>query len=208
MNQEQPTSGLPGLAVLFLSVAGVLVLVVGALAILISRSFDTQYAPGYSERAFKSVQWGDTEDRVRSLLGPPLSTDVSEPYVEWIYSAKEQKHFAASGEGSGTFTTVHFNAAGQVTSVFGQMKTSANTYNFGEGQGYLSLTKDKVAQLKGKTQDEARQALGPPKAVYDYKASRLLRYSRSPSSSHYHLRVIGLDQDGRVVHVWREIYWD
>jgi hypothetical protein len=42
----------------------------------------------------------------------------------------------------------------------------------------------------------------------NYKASKLLRYSRSPSSSNYHLRMVGVDKDGKVAHIWRKIYWD
>ena len=205
MNDTEASSGFS--TVVFWAISVVLLL--GALlAALYFKSFDTQYAPGYSAKAFKSIKLGDTEQRVVSLLGAPLSTYDSEPYLEWIYSADEQKRFSASGVGTGTFTTVRFNPDGRVASISGQRQTSAGTMTFGEGQNSLNLTGEQIRALKGSTQDEILQKFGSPKAVYEYKASKVLSYSRSPSSANYHLRSVGLDADGKVVHVWREIYWD
>ena len=65
-----------------------------------------------------------------------------------------------------------------------------------------------LAKREGNTQDEIRQTLGPPLAVYEHKATKVLWYSQSPSSSNYHLRNVGVDKDGKVVHIWKEIYWD
>ena len=204
--KEAETSS--ALGTMFLWALGVVLLLAGILAAFYFTSFDTQYAPGYSEKAFKSIKLGDTEQQVLSLISAPFSTDVNEPYIAWIYSADRQTHFSTDGEGSGTYTTVRFNAVGQMASISGQRQMSVNTFTFGDGLGYLSLTKEQIERLKGSTQDEIRQKLGSPKAVYEFKASKVLHYSRSPSSSHYHFRALGLDNDGKVVKIWREIYWD
>jgi len=203
MNDTETSCGFG--TIVFWAIGGVLL---GILAAFYFKSFDTQYAPGYSEKAFRSIKIGDSEQQVQSLLGAPLSTYDSEPYVEWIYSADGQKRFSTNGEGSGTFTTVRFNAAGSVSSISGRRQTSANSFTLGEGQNSLNLTGEQIKGLKGSTQDEIRRKFGPPKAVYEYKASKVLSYSRSPSSANYHLRSVGLDSVGKVVHIWREIYWD
>lgn len=208
MSRDESSSGVPGAVILVLSILGVLVLILGAVAIIILRNFDTQYASGYSEKAFKSIQLGDSETRVKSLLGAPLSTYDSEPYVEWIYSADEQKRFAVTGYASGTFTTIRFNPDGRVANILGQRQTSPNTMTIGEGQNSLNLSSEQIKALRGSTQDDIRKKSGAPKATYDYKVRKVLCYSRSPSSGHYHLRSVGLDQNGKVVHLWREIYWD
>jgi hypothetical protein len=35
---------------------------------------DTKYAAGFSEEKFRSIHVGDSEDYVRQILGPPLTT--------------------------------------------------------------------------------------------------------------------------------------
>jgi len=85
--------------------------------------FDTAYAPGYSETAFRSVRIGDSKEEVIALLGQPLSVhsvgiEGTETWGEWW------------------------------------------------------------------------------------------RYSWSPSDTHYLLRQLLLDSEGRVVKILREIYWD
>jgi outer membrane protein assembly factor BamE (lipoprotein component of BamABCDE complex) len=192
----------------FLWTTLVLLVLLGILAALLLRSLDTQYAPGYSERAFKSLKIGDSEERVVSLLGPPISAEVTEPYVEWVYSAEEQKDHAKDGSATGTYTTVRFDGEGRVRDFSGQRQISRNSFTFGDGQDYLALSNEQKRRLRGSTQDEIRKHFGPPRSVYESKAARVLRYSRSPSSSNYHLRMVGLDKEKKVVHLWREIYWD
>lgn len=42
------------------------------LGVMLYTSFDTRYAPGYSEEAFQSIQVGDMKDEVLMSLGEPL----------------------------------------------------------------------------------------------------------------------------------------
>jgi hypothetical protein len=128
--------------------------------------------------------------------------------VEWIYASDDQRRFSSTGEGSGTHTTFQFDADGRVVSVTGALQTSFNTVSFGDGLNYLRLTEARIEELKGSSPDDIKQQFGPPVATYEDKSSKILRYSRSPSSTHYHLRLIGLDESGKVVRIWREIYWD
>ncbi|HEX5222162.1 MAG TPA: hypothetical protein VFZ59_21590 [Verrucomicrobiae bacterium] len=195
------------LAVL-LGLGGVLLLVGGGVAALFFLSFDTQYAPGYSEKKFKSIKLGDSEQLVISALGQPFSTEDTKPYVAWIYAADNQERFSRTGEGAGTYTTFRFDTNGHVVSVAGMVQTSANTFTFGDGLNYLKLTETQIGNLKGSTQDEIKKQFGPPTAIYQDKTSKFLRYSKSPSSSNYQLRAIGIDENGKVVRIWREIYWD
>lgn len=205
MDNRRSSSGLSTILLWGLAVA----LLLGGVGVgFYLMGFDTQYAPGYSHKAFNSLQLGDMEERVYSLLGSPFSTHDTEPYVEWIYSAKEQRRFARDGVGRGTYTTFRFDESGRVKLVSGVRQTSASTVVFGDGQNHLGLTEAQIKPLKGSTQDEIRRQFGPPRAVYEYKAVKLLSYSRSPSSANYHLRSVGLNRAGKVVHIWREVYWD
>jgi hypothetical protein len=195
----------------FLTVAVLVVLLPAAFFLL---CFDTQYAPGYSERAFKSIKIGETAERVLSRIGQPFSTNDTEPYVEWIYSGNRQPHFSDEGIGSGTNTIVTFKH-GLVDNINGQSEesstsglTSTVTISIGPGSGYLKLTADDVTRLKGATEDQIRKRFGPPTGLYEFKASHTWRYSRPSSKSNYYLRVVGFDDEGKVVHVWHSIYWD
>jgi hypothetical protein len=185
----------------------VFLLIFAGIIALYLRSFDTQYAPGYTENAFKSVKLGDSEETVKSLLGEPLSSYDSKPYVLWVYSAESQPDFPKAGIASGTHTTVTLER-GAVTAISGRRQTSAHSFTYGQGHGFLAMTRQEIDGLKGCSPEQFKQKYGPPRAVYEYKAFRVLRYSRSPSSSNYRLRTIGLDAEGKVVHVWRSIYWD
>ncbi len=92
--------------------------------LLMFAAFDTEYAPGYSERAFRSISLENTEQQVVARLGQPIS------FID----------------------TSHFD--------------------FEDG------------------------------------TQKILTYSRSPSSTHYHLRRIWLDGEGNITRIQREIYWD
>lgn len=98
------------------SVTGSVLVTAAFLAFIFLFTFDTEYAPGYSEEAFRAVEIGDSREKVLGLLGQPL----------------------------------------------------------------------RVYGLDGKVQS----------------------YSRSPSGSNYLMRDIVLDSEGRVVEIWKQIYWD
>lgn len=182
--------------------------ILGLLAAWYIYAFDTQYAPSYSESRFGKIKLGDPEQLVISSLGQACSTQYTKPYAAWIYSADDQRTFAHSGEASGSYTTMQFDTNGQVVSIQGMLQTSSSSFVFGEGLNYLKLTETQIKNLTGASQAEITNQFGSPKAIYEDKSVRLLRYSRSPSSANYHLRVIGIDENGRVVKIWRKIYWD
>lgn len=189
-------------------IGGILLLLAGGGAVVFFLNFDTQYAPGYSERNFKSIKLGDAEQQIVALLGQPFATEPTTPYVAWIYSADRQRRFAHSGEGSGTYTTIRFDTNGCVVAVTGAVQTSVSTFEFRDGRNYLKLTEAEIKKLTGSTQAEVQKQFGLPAAIYEDKTSKFLRYSQSPSSANYHLRAIGVDPAGKVVKIWREIYWD
>jgi hypothetical protein len=51
---------------------------------------NTRCAPGYSEEAFKTIEVGDSEEKVLDLLGNPLerSSDVNNPAREYLWYTK------------------------------------------------------------------------------------------------------------------------
>lgn len=183
-------------------------LAVGVVAALMWSSFDTEYAPGYSAEAFSGIRVGDSYETVLSRLGEPLSSRQTEPFRSWIYSASEEPSFAKSGIGEGTHTTFRFDGEGRVKLASGQTSPSPHTIRFGDGENHLRLKNEDIELLKGASEGEIRNRFGPPVATYEYQASTVLIYSRSPSSSNYHLRNLGTDENGKVVHIWKSIYWD
>jgi hypothetical protein len=54
------------------SVTGSVLVTVAFLAFIFLFTFDTEYAPGYSEEAFRAVEIGDSREEVLCLLGQPL----------------------------------------------------------------------------------------------------------------------------------------
>lgn len=138
----------------FFGLAAILLLILGGLAAVFFLGFDTQYAPGYSEAKFKAIKLGYAEQVVLSSLGQPFSTEDTQPYVAWVYSADNQRRFSRTGEGSGTYTTVRFDADNRVVSINGAVQTSVNTFSFGEGLNYLKLTQAQINKLKGSSQDD------------------------------------------------------
>jgi len=190
--------------------ASLIVIVVLAIALpaaFFCLSFDTQYAPGYTERAFKSIRVGDTREQVTSLVGNPLSSYDTEPFVQWLYSGTPEPKFSHHGEASGTHTSFTFKN-GLVENVTGQRRTSENSFVAGPGVGYLKLAAEDVEKLKGASPEAVKEKFGPPVATYEYKATKVLVYSRAASKSNYHLRMVGLDGQGRVVRLWKSVYWD
>jgi hypothetical protein len=167
-----------GLSV-FWWIGGMIVLIFGLIAACYIYNFDTQYAPGYSGRRFSAIKLGDSEQSVIASLGQPFSTQVGEPYTEWIYSADNQPSFPRSGEGSGTHTTIRFDTNGQVILIGGMLQSSSSAFSFGDGFNYLRLNSGQIQELTGKSRSEVTNQFGPPKAIYEDKSVRLLRYSKS-----------------------------
>jgi len=56
----------------FSSVIGSVLVTLAFLVFIFFFTFDTEYAPGYSEEAFRIVQIGDSKEEILSLLGQPL----------------------------------------------------------------------------------------------------------------------------------------
>jgi hypothetical protein len=196
-----------GITFLLATVTGT-VLIGSVVAALVWASFDTEYAAGYTEKAFRAVRPGDTQEAVLSRLGDPISSHDTEPFRQWIFSANEQLSFAESGVGNGTYTIFTFDVSGRVKNVSGQTQPTANTIRMGDGENFLKLKGEEIKKLHGATLDEIGTRFGQPVAVYDYRASKVLDYSRSPSSSHYNLRRVGMNEDGKVVHICSSGYWD
>ena len=183
-------------------------LIGGAVASLVWASFDTEYATGYTKEAFKAIKLGDTRKTVALRIGDPLSSYDSEPFQQWIFSADQQRSFAEHGRGDGTYTIFTLDRTGRVKSISGQTMPSANTIRIGNGENFLKLKKEDILGRIGSTTDDIKKEFGTPVAVYDYKASKVLQYSRSPSGSNYHLRKLGLDEEDKVIHIWSSVYWD
>lgn len=196
-----------GITILLAAVTGT-VLIGGVVAALVGASFDTEYAAGYTAEGFRAVRLGDTQESALSRVGKPLSSQDTEPFQQWVFSDDQQSSFAETGIANGSYTTFTFDVSGRVKNVSGQVQPTANSIRIGDGENFLKLKGEEIKSLHGATADEVRTRFGQPVAVYDYRVSTVLNYSRSPSSSHYHLRKLGTDQDGRVVHIWRSIYWD
>lgn len=188
----------------------VCVLVVLCLGIFVAGSFDTQYAPGYAESAFRKIKIGDDVNRVISLLGQPLSVIEAVPYTEWEYSDRPQHGFAEDGMSAlrGSFTILRFDKDGRMIYLGGQLQNEASRITIGDGDNFLKLTNVDFQRLQCKTSQEVAVTIGSPHATYEYKAVKEMVYSRSPSSANYVMRRIGLDERGNVVHIWSKIYWD
>ena len=193
--------------VVLLTIVAVLI-VFGLIAAVYLKTFETQFAPGYSERKFNSIRIGDSESSVLAQIGLPFRTNECESYVEWIYSADKQPDYSETGVGEKTYTTIRFDDAGGAVSMWGMQQIAAKHWRFGNGANYLKLTEADFEKLKGSTQSKIQKKFGPPMAVHDSRAVRILRYSRSPRSSHYRLRLVGLDKDAKVVYIAKHIYWD
>jgi hypothetical protein len=189
------------------AIFGAVFAIVTLIAVVFLFSFDTEYAPGYSESAFRTVNIGTTEEEVLRLLGEPLQVRETAPYIWWLYSDQAQPNFETDGYASGNYTRIWFNQAGLVERIFGQL-TAGNSIFVGGGNNYLQLSDATIESLKGKTRPEIQELYGLPTSIYESKATKVLVYSRSPSSSNYMLRTIGIDAQEQVTHIQRKIYWD
>lgn len=82
--------------------------------------------------------------------------------------------------------------------------------SFGDGVNALALDNADIEQLKldQATYEQVQERFGKPRATYTSRAVKWLRYSHSPTSSNYRLRMIAIDDDGNVCFKRSEIYWD
>jgi len=53
----------------------------------------TQYAPGYSDNAFRTVKIGMSESQVYTLLGQPLDSHTTDGNLYLLYSIPKKSHF-------------------------------------------------------------------------------------------------------------------
>ena len=59
---------------------------IGNVVLPLINTQDTEYAPGYTERAFDSLRLGASQDDVERQLGPPLQVWSSFGCESWSYS--------------------------------------------------------------------------------------------------------------------------
>ncbi|MFT6109829.1 MAG: hypothetical protein ACJA2W_002752 [Planctomycetota bacterium] len=200
-----------------------LVLIGGVLAVALPKLLtaaltDTEYAPGYNEPGFESISLGDTKADALRVLGSPLSTYASTPRISWLYCGEEHPGFSENQGIAGTFSLIEFTSAGEVLSSMGQTEqgrswglfSSSSTTTGDGGPLGASIGSPFVSpsRLKGLTQAQVQAKFGPPRHVRAYPAAETLVYSRSPSSTHYVLRRIGVDAADHVVEKAQYIYWD
>ena len=188
-------------------------------------SEDTEYASDYSEQAFQKVKIGDSIESVEAKIGKPLSISPVKPYTAWLYAPDKHPSFAAKGESppfhracnvitfdkDGKFTDSHGQSAGTEKRVGDDALVLTGEISFqGAIPGPLGLSDEKISELKQKktTQDDFRKRFGEPRATYTSRSVKWLRYSRSPASTHYRKRMLGVDEQGRVCEKKSEFYWD
>ena len=174
---------------------------------------DTEYAPGYSESAFREIRIGDSRAEVVSALGPPLKTATAEPWESWLYCDATHPGYYENGGVGGTFTEFTFDQDGKVTTVFGQQEARStgilsSTTTAILGKGYLPLAPGDDKALVGVDRARIEKLHGKPRFIQKNEATEFLLYTRSPSSTHYEVRKVGLDATGRVVAKKSYTWWD
>ena len=193
-----------------LSIGVFVVTSVLVLATLLAISFwpDTAYAPGYSEAAFASIEVGATEDAVLAALGQPLASYEVSPSERWLYCPSDHSGYRSDDGLAGTFTELTFALDGRLERVFGSIQTDDQTMQFGDGANHLGLTNAAIEELIGLDRAAVRARFGEPQYTRVDHTTRVLRYTESPTSTHYFLRKIGIDATGRVARKWSYFYVD
>ncbi len=182
--------------------------------VLVAAFTDTEYAAGYSEAAFDSIAMGESRAEVLRRLGPPLSTYVATPHTSWLYCGPNHPGFNENGGLSGTFSLFEFDMTGRVGKTLKQAQTDRSNSLLGAsitttiGTVPLGGPAGSSDPWVGKTQAEVQASFGLPDHVRDNLATEVLIYSRSPSSTHYLWRRIGLDASGAVVEKQQFFWWD
>ncbi|HSH00946.1 MAG TPA: outer membrane protein assembly factor BamE [Anaerolineae bacterium] len=171
-------------------------------------TFDTEYAPTYTHRAFRQIELGMTTTQVEALIGPPLTTANLQPFTTWLYTMDEQPDYAQTGTPTGSFYQFHFDHNGQLTNGFGQQLNHHGGLVFADGVNPLELNRDDLNALLGATTAQIKAQFNQPNHIFTSTVTQYALYSRSPSDTHYHRRTVGYDEHGRVVRIINEIYWD
>lgn len=180
---------------------------------------DTEYAAGYGEAAFAAVAPGTDESAVLATLGEPFATRSLEPGTRWLYTNDDAPDFAATGEVAGplSYTVLEFDRGGTFVGASGQLgKGGLGSSQIDldpsarRGRNHLGLDGTAVDRLRERraTRSELEQRFGKPRAAWTSTAVRELFYSRSPTSTHHHIRSIGIDDAGKVCWTRRGVYWD
>ena len=155
--------------------------------VVISMREDTEYAPGYSENAFRLVEIGDTESSVREALGVPVQESKTDPYVRWLYAPHPSPDFETGGSSPDSrysFTTVDFGEDGTFIDAFGQISDPSSigllsvsrSSSFGDGVNTLALTKADIEKLKAEkaTPEQVQAKFGKPRAVFESHVTKWL----------------------------------
>ncbi len=199
--------GLWRLATLIVAPAGAIALGWGLLHAFLLLMIDTDYASGYSRRAFESIELGFSEDEVIARLGEPLDVQETEPDTIWVYSDEPLENVELIPSDAKKLTRARFGQHGLVLDIF-----DAGCGPMGAGQvgyGYLGLEIDRWETLVGTPMERFRELYGEPSEVKESQTVRVLRYSiQSPASMDYRIRNIELDRDGRVVGTVKDHYGD
>lgn len=180
---------------------------------------DTEYAPGYAEAVFDALAPGTDEGVVLSTLGAPLTRRDLSAGTRWLYANGEAPEFATTGEVAGplSYTILEFDDGGTFVGAAGQLcrggggssqidlDPSART-----GRNLLGLDATTVDDLRDRraTFADLERRFGTPRSVRTSTAVREWFYSRSPTSTHHHVRSLGLDAAGKVCWKRRGLHWD
>ncbi len=192
----------------------------GLSGLIVSLVGETRYAPGYSESKFRALELGITEAEVLSQLGAPLDKRAARPRIDWLYVDGPWPAFAREGEAPGhrSYTRVNFDSDGRLVDCWGQLASGVSAGSATihpdfpplRGRNRLGLDDRTLQALvaAGTTTEQFAARYGPPTEVYATQAVAWLDYANSPSSTHHHVRRIGIDAEGRVVSKLATVYWD
>lgn len=179
----------------------------------------TEYARGYGEAAFAAVAQGTDESAVLATLGAPLATRTLEAGTRWLYANDDAPEFARTGEVAGplSYTVLEFDRSGTFVGASGQLgKGGLGSSQIDLdpearlGRNHLGLDGTAIDRLRERraTRSDLEQRFGKPRAAWTSTAVRELFYSRSPTSTHFHVRSVGIDDAGKVCWTRRGVYWD
>lgn len=180
---------------------------------------DTEFAARFDEAVFRSIPLGATREAVIAELGPPFGERDATPVHSIVYADGPVDAFAATGaiHELRAYTRFEFDREGRLDSMRGQLVlerglTSGKILrdSSGAGKNHLGVTAQQLEQWKAQraTRSDIEARFGPPTAVHRHDAVRWMEYSRSPSSSSYLRRWIGLDGEGRVCFQLAEAHAD
>ena len=182
-------------------------------------SEDTEYAEGFSDQAFRSLELGTTESQVIDTLGEPLEERPSTPYTAWLYAPDPELEFNDQGTMEAvnpSYTQFLFDADGILMDVIGQVATGSRSNGFSTsyttlfGVNTLNISQQEIDALKQSGADQAlmEERYGAPQSTHEHRVVRWLRYTRSPKSTNYRQRAVGIDKEGLVCAINDSIWWD